>query len=153
VQSYQCCEHSGSHQGLPKLGISSMAEQFFVISTCLHSLLLRREFLMNKAGNVPGIESVHISTLIFGNGGLYVNIRPIPSNFLFYGLADLDSEPFHRRGQSDNPMLHVKLNNAEDLIFKKVSDLLSTSIKKVEINGYLLSPENLSLVAQLLRGS
>ncbi|GMR56256.1 hypothetical protein PMAYCL1PPCAC_26451, partial [Pristionchus mayeri] len=89
----------------------------------------------------------------FGNGGLYVNIRPIPSNFLFYGLADLDSEPFHRRGQSDNPMLHVKLNNAEDLIFKKVSDLLSTSIKKVEINGYLLSPENLSLVAQLLRGS
>ncbi|GMR50693.1 hypothetical protein PMAYCL1PPCAC_20888, partial [Pristionchus mayeri] len=105
---------------------------------------------MNRDGNRPGVNHL---TIINWQDGLEVQIELIPSNFRFYGLKDLGLRRFLRRGRSNYPELHLKSNGTEDLIFEKISSLLSASIQKVYISGNYLSPEDYSLFAQLLRSS
>ncbi|GMR57236.1 hypothetical protein PMAYCL1PPCAC_27431, partial [Pristionchus mayeri] len=91
----------------------------------------------------------------FNLKGLNVTIDLIPSNIPFYGLSSLTTERFERFGSSINPELQVILNGFDDPIIDQVSNFLSAPIKKVEIGLYStqLSPEDLTLCAQLLRGS
>ncbi|GMR55401.1 hypothetical protein PMAYCL1PPCAC_25596, partial [Pristionchus mayeri] len=105
---------------------------------------------MNRDVNKPGFESV---TLDKFEDALVVNIKLIPSNLLFYGLADLDWGRFQRGGDSDSLMLAMELNGAKDPIFEKLSGLFSVSIQEVEIYGYRLNMDDFSLTARLLHNS
>ncbi|GMR57239.1 hypothetical protein PMAYCL1PPCAC_27434, partial [Pristionchus mayeri] len=69
----------------------------------------------------------------------------------------LDMGRFERYGSSLDLKLRVLLKGPNDPIIEQVSGLLSTSINYVKINGFLysrpLNAEDLSICAQLLRGS
>ncbi|GMR55404.1 hypothetical protein PMAYCL1PPCAC_25599, partial [Pristionchus mayeri] len=146
-----------SWESLPLPALDSVSYHIFNPEDCLDLAKLAQvskhyfygvNTFMSRAGNRPGIEAVVAQQE--SDDSLGVIIHLIPSNSLFYGFSDLDSARFERLTKS---VIHVKLNGFQDPIFEKVSDLLSASIKNLEINGDLLSPENLSLIAQLLRGS
>ncbi|GMR50692.1 hypothetical protein PMAYCL1PPCAC_20887, partial [Pristionchus mayeri] len=105
---------------------------------------------MNRAGNKPGVGYVLLRN---SRVGLAATIHLIPSNLRFYGLVDLGSDRILRRGRSDAPVLHVKMNGTYDPLFEKVSDLFSSFIRRVAIDGNHLHPDYFEVFAQLLSGS
>ncbi|GMR48444.1 hypothetical protein PMAYCL1PPCAC_18639, partial [Pristionchus mayeri] len=109
-----------------------------------------KEFMMRR-NNRPVLKKVYLERA--DRGGILVLIVMFPSNTFFHDHSGLDWSRF-QRVMRFAPTLRVSVMGAQDPILDQVVRLLAGSIKSVEIDiGADFSPHELSLAAQLFRGS
>ncbi|GMR57849.1 hypothetical protein PMAYCL1PPCAC_28044 [Pristionchus mayeri] len=106
---------------------------------------------MGTPGNGP---TIFRATLMKTEDGLKILLVFFPSNLPFLDLSKVDWGRFERSMTSS--YLEVTLNGPADPVIDQVIVFMSTTIQIVEIydyDGWVVPSEDLSMCAQLLRGS